>query len=365
MENQTKPLIIGAGPTGLAAAIFLHERGIVPLIVEKREARSPYSKAFGINARTLSLLESSGVTNKFIENGWKLEKLRLRRSGEVLGTIGLHEVETDFPFMLVQGQEASERILEEELNRRGIFVERGVEVKDTTLSGGDGHITLLANGSERTVTASQILVAEGAASETRKRLGVEFEGESYPEPWSLIDLELETELDPNEASIFMLDEGGMFVVRHTCNIWRVLGNAPNLLSHLPSSTKTGEIAWESTFEIANRVAKKFQVGPYYFAGDAAHVHAGIGARGMNLGIEDAYVWAELLGRGQLHRYEKIRRPAIKKVVGQIRRAMNVPRPQTLPGKFVRRVPWLVKRVLPHASKKAGSWILGLDHTLGL
>ena len=45
--------------------------------------------------------------------------------------------------------------------------------------------------------------------------------------------------------------------------------------------------------------------------------------------------------------------------------MNVPRPQTLPGKFVRRLPWLVKRVLPHANKKAGSWILGLDHALGL
>lgn len=365
MQNHNQPLIIGAGPTGLAAAIFLHERGIVSRILEKRETRSHYSKAFGVNSRTLSLLESSGVTGKFLANGWKLEHLKLRRSGQTLGTIDLDQVETKFPFMLVQGQEASERILEEELNSRGIFVERGVEVKDTTFSGSEGRVIVLANGLESEICSSQILVAEGASSATRERLGIEFDGQSSPEPWSLIDLELDTELPPDEASIFMLDEGGMFVVRHTENIWRVLGNAPDMLRHLPKSTKPGKIVWESSFEIANRVARKFQVGPYYLAGDSAHVHAGIGARGMNLGIEDAYVWSELLGRGELAKYEQIRRPAIKKVVSQIRHAMNVPRPQTLPGKIVRRVPWLVKKVLPHASKKAGKWILGLDHPLGL
>jgi 2-polyprenyl-6-methoxyphenol hydroxylase-like FAD-dependent oxidoreductase len=365
MSVSNRPIIIGAGPTGLAAALFLLERGITPTIIERRDSRSPHSKAFGVSARTMELLSTSGVTQRFIENGWRLERLNLNRSGSVLGTIRLDKVKTDYPFMLVQGQEASEKILEEELNRRGLFVQRGLEVIDTKISGGEGVIQLTSGEVTKDLIGKHILVADGASSATRQRLGISFEGNSYPEPWSLIDLELDTELPMNEATIFMLDQGGMFVIRHTENIWRVLGNAPDMLSHLHASTKTGKVVWESSFEIANKVASKFQVGPYFLAGDAAHVHAGIGARGMNLGIEDAYVWAELLRRGQLDNYEKVRRPAIKKVISQIKRAMNVPRPQTIPGKMVRRFPGVVKKVLPHAGDKAGSWILGLDHPLGI
>ncbi len=35
------------------------------------------------------------------------------------------------------------------------------------------------------------------------------------------------------------------------------------------------------------------VGNVYFAGDAAHIHAPLGNRGMNLGIEDVYILAKL------------------------------------------------------------------------
>ena len=35
----------------------------------------------------------------------------------------------------------------------------------------------------------------------------------------------------------------------------------------------------------------------YFAGDAAHIHSPMGARGMNLGLEDAFVFAQLAGQG--------------------------------------------------------------------
>jgi 2-polyprenyl-6-methoxyphenol hydroxylase-like FAD-dependent oxidoreductase len=34
----------------------------------------------------------------------------------------------------------------------------------------------------------------------------------------------------------------------------------------------------------------------YFAGDAAHVHAPLGNRGMNMGIEDVYVFSKLLAK---------------------------------------------------------------------
>lgn len=48
-------LIAGAGPTGLAAALFLSHRGIVPRIVEQSIEASRHSKAFGVNPRALHL----------------------------------------------------------------------------------------------------------------------------------------------------------------------------------------------------------------------------------------------------------------------------------------------------------------------
>src|SRR5262249_8097854 len=58
-------------------------------------------------------------------------------------------------------------------------------------------------------------------------------------------------------------------------------------------------------------------GPVYFAGDAAHIHSPIGARGMNLGIEDAWVFAQLCHRGQLSRYAELRYAIDRRVVRQV------------------------------------------------
>ena len=94
-------LIIGAGPTGLAAALFLAEKGHTPRIIERASDVSPWSKAFGVNARTLSLLAASGVTAKFLDNGRKLSRLNLRRRGKALVTLHLDQVD-DVLFMGVK-----------------------------------------------------------------------------------------------------------------------------------------------------------------------------------------------------------------------------------------------------------------------
>ena len=58
--------------------------------------------------------------------------------------------------------------------------------------------------------------------------------------------------------------------------------------------KLRECVWKSEFTINNRYVEKMSVGNIYLAGDAAHIHAPIGGRGMNLGIEDVFVFANLL-----------------------------------------------------------------------
>ena len=53
---DTDLLIVGAGPTGLAAACDALRHGLPVRIVERRATRSPHSKALVLHARTLEVL---------------------------------------------------------------------------------------------------------------------------------------------------------------------------------------------------------------------------------------------------------------------------------------------------------------------
>jgi 2-polyprenyl-6-methoxyphenol hydroxylase-like FAD-dependent oxidoreductase len=332
-------LIIGAGPVGLAAALFLTDRGRTVRIIDKRLEPSPHSKAFGVNARTLELLDASGVAKAFLQNGRRLERISLHRHDEILATLQLSEVDHRFPFLCVQGQAHSERLLTEALSTRSITVERGVELTALANESGGVTATVSSGGVETTIRARTVFAADGASSTARDLLGID------------------------DAHIMLLDDGGMFVVRHENTIWRVLGSGRDLLGSLPAGTTVGSIHGESEFEIANRVAGRFSDGEIYLGGDAAHVHAGIGARGMNLGIEDAYVFARMLDDGTLHEYDATRRAVVKKVVAQITHMMMVPRSTTVPGRLVRRFPGLIRMIVPRVRRRVQPWLLGLDHSI--
>lgn len=363
MGSTEDALVIGAGPTGLAAALFLADHGRSVRIVEKKREPSPFSKAFGVNARTLELLEPSGVTGEFLKNGRRLSSVSIEHAKEVLVTFDFREVHHPYPFLCVQSQADSERLLTEALAARAITVERGKELIEIGDNDGGCEAVLVSDGVRESVCAKAVFAADGAASTVRTNLGIEFLGVSYPEQWSLYDVELATPLEPDGGHILLLDDGGMFVVRHAGNVWRVLGNGRDLLSALPAGTEVGEVLWESQFTIANRVAATFSHGRINLGGDAAHVHAGIGARGMNLGIEDAYVFANLLHFNRLEQYDKLRRPVVNKVVRQIDHMMRVPRSATPAGRVVRRFPGLVKIVAPRLRNRVQPWLLGLDHSL--
>lgn len=366
MNTHAPLLIVGAGPTGLAAALFLAERGHPVRIFERSRERQPWSKAFGVNARTLSLLNDTGLTRRFLSNGRRLEHLNLHRNGQILATLRLNEVADQFPFMLVQSQADSERLLEEAVAERGIKVERGVEVVAVRRLSKKAVVDVVAGETRNTITADCVLDASGASSVIRKGLGISFDGHAYDEGWRLYDVELfDVPIPRDDGNVMLHDRGGMFLVRHHDDVWRVLGNVPDMLSQLPTGTSIGKILWESDFRISNRVAGSFAEPPFYLAGDAAHIHSGIGARGMNLGIEDAYVFAELYDRGQLNRYDGLRRPVVNKLVGQIKHAMAMPRPSTLPGRIVRGAPWLVPVIVELVRRPAQRWVLGLDHEVEL
>jgi 2-polyprenyl-6-methoxyphenol hydroxylase-like FAD-dependent oxidoreductase len=93
-------LIVGAGPTGLTAALELARRGYRPQIVDRDPGPTALSKAVGIAAHTLDLLEPSGVTERLISAGIPIVRGHVWYKDRRLGTIRFTGLPHRFNFLL-------------------------------------------------------------------------------------------------------------------------------------------------------------------------------------------------------------------------------------------------------------------------
>jgi 2-polyprenyl-6-methoxyphenol hydroxylase-like FAD-dependent oxidoreductase len=151
-----------------------------------------------------------------------------------------------------------------------------------------------AGGPREVARCPWLLAADGARSTARHQVGVEFAGSSFPREWHLADAPLRTELAADHAHVLFLDGGAFYfmirVVDEALNdragqpVWRVMGNRPEPLSQLIEAEPAGPPIWSSSFHVSHQICATWSAGNVYLAGDTAHLHSPIGARGMNLGI---------------------------------------------------------------------------------
>ena len=287
-------LIAGAGPTGLAAALFLVDRGIRPRIVDRAPFPAPHSRALAVNPRTLELLEPTGVTARIIAEGRPAVGVCVHEGDELLASIDATGLHPRFGLVILS-QERSEALLTEALRERGIEVERGVTAgfieQDT-----DCIRMGLIGATQEQVAFDAVYAADGAHSDIRKGLGIAFPGSAYPETWPLFDAPMQTPLDVDRAHVIFCDDGLVVLIPVNRQVWRVIASVPDPIARLPEGTVLGEPIWSSAFRIAHRVTERCAVGRAALGGDAAHIHSPVGARGMNLGIEDAAAFAMCLAR---------------------------------------------------------------------
>src|SRR6266496_2019505 len=115
---NTDVVIVGAGPTGLSLACQFVRYGIDFVVVEKNEGVTPYSKAIGVQARTLEIYEQIGLADKAVEQGWIAGKGRLVVAGEVRGELDLSNLGgglSPYPYVLMLEQSKNEKLLYEYL----------------------------------------------------------------------------------------------------------------------------------------------------------------------------------------------------------------------------------------------------------
>ena len=307
---NTDVIIIGAGPTGLSLACQLTRYGIDFVVVEKNESFTPFSKAIGVQARTLEIYDQLGLAQPAIEEGEIAKMIRLIEGGEVRGEMHLSNFGKDlsqFPYMLMLEQSKNEELLYKYLRSKERDVLWRTELESFTQD--ENGVTArikTAGGESQTVHGKYLVGCDGASSPVRKGLGLTFEGSTFERLFYVADARVDWELPHDSLHVCLAREvfTAFFPMKGE-NRYRIIGTFPEskneeqaevlyeeieqqIKDEAKLSLEISDVRWFSLYKVHSRRVNKFSNGRCFLAGDSAHIHSPAGAQGMNTGIGDAY-----------------------------------------------------------------------------
>ena len=358
-------LIVGAGPTGLTLAGALLRRGLRIRLVDSALASTSFSKAIGIQSRTMETFDLLGLAEAFVAAGLPLNRASFASAGHDIGQVSFESLDSRYPYILTLPQSDTEAILGAWVARLGGQIERGVTLETFTqhTASQEDHAHIVAtlrhaDGASEQVEAAWLIGCDGAHSRVRHLVGATFHGAAYPGTYALADVRLEWERPPDRARIFFHPEGLLAAFPLPGDRYRLIMDTAHASSDSsepshPSSVESGagetsqppaptlddvtaivkqrtedgaarlsEPRWLASFRISARSVNHTRFGRVLLAGDAAHIHSPAGGQGMNTGIQDALNlgWKlALVQRGLAHddlldSYERERQPIAEAVI---------------------------------------------------
>lgn len=336
MGNQSI-LIVGAGPSGLTAAIELKRRGFHPRIIDKDDGPAPESRAGGINPRTLKILETCGLAPRLIEAGNRIQDFYMRGPNKLLFHGDLSILPKPYNFVLLLPQCDTERLMVARLGEMGGEVERCTQLSKLTQTNGEIRAELEGPNGEISMTTPDILIgADGAHSTTRHAIGQGFKGAAYEHKWGLADADIRTQLPLNGITVFDRAPDLFAMFPFGGNRVRLVSDQEDILSHVPPEITIENVAWVAPFRISHRLVDSYQSGNVFLVGDAAHIHSPFGGRGMNMGIEDAAWLAWMISEGHTTNFTTDRRLVARHVIEMVDPATRFMASDARFEKFLRR-----------------------------
>lgn len=306
--NACEILIIGAGPTGLAAALAGIRQGLRVRIVDKIATRSDKSRALVVHARTLEFFQKLGIATEFVKRGTQTVEGVLSVEGKKLGggTLGpVAKEETPFPYALFMSQAETEGILEAALQQENVAVEYQTSFEGLKQDADGVTVMLRSPAGTETVRCLYLVGGDGAHSAVRHALGVAFSGAPYPQDFLLCDAHILAKFEPLKLNLFLGKHGvlALFPLEGKSLTRAILAQPKGasgaaepsvseceaaIADYLGSPVKLDDVRWIARFRLHHRIAARFAVGRVFLAGDAAHIHSPAGGQGMNTGIQDAW-----------------------------------------------------------------------------
>jgi 2-polyprenyl-6-methoxyphenol hydroxylase-like FAD-dependent oxidoreductase len=297
-------LIVGGGPTGLMLAGELAVAGVDVAVVERRPNQElPGTRAGGLHARTIEVLDQRGIADRFLAEG------QIAGSVGFAGTsLDIGDFPTRHPYVLGLWQKHIERILAGWVAELPVTFYRERDV--TGIAQDDDRVDLEASGGA-SLRADYLVGCDGGRSVVRKAAGIEFPG------WDPTTSSLIAEVEVAEAPELGIrrDERGVhalgrveYEIRDGEIVYADSGPVGVMVTeeHVGSTTEPtlrdlseALVAVDGTdfgihdplfisrFSDMTRQAATYRDGRVLLAGDAAHIHAPDGGQGLNTGVQDA------------------------------------------------------------------------------
>ncbi|KAK0463731.1 uncharacterized protein EV420DRAFT_1638653 [Desarmillaria tabescens] len=300
-------LIVGAGPAGLVSALSLAQSGIQVRIVDKSDSFHVGSRGFGVQSRTFELFQHLGIIDDIQKLATPIPTMRAYKlpGGTVpVETWDLYEksgVWPDRPY--ANGACLTSVAFPVELNKGLVAIEQDEKAIIATL-------VVFRNGvateEKEDVVAQYLIGSDGAKGNSRKLLGLTFQGETRDADgmvWGDVTIKgLTSEFwhiwgKPGHFTIMarpLGPTGDKFGIGITGQNFDPTHHADPVkaIEFIKAETgrddlEFGEFTCLSHFRPNMRMVNKFQEGRAFVVGDSAHVHSPTGGQGMNCSVQDA------------------------------------------------------------------------------
>ncbi|KAF9523094.1 FAD binding domain-containing protein [Crepidotus variabilis] len=315
---KARVLVVGAGPSGLVAALTLAVNGIPVRIIEKSLTSKIGQRGAGITPRSMELFEHLGVVDEIDRRAMPLTTVRLYKlpeGKEVLRDFDMiprlvPTPDKPYPNYVGLSQFTIRGILAARLQELGIIIEWGVALSSLVDQGESGVQATYTNnkGEVENTTFEYVIGADGAKGVVRKLLGLPFVGRTNIENFIIGDILIEDLAmerwhqwgsagdvialrATEDPGVFNLVMGGAKMANMERSS-EILASVDNLKAYLKERTNQDlnvkKMICIGPYIINIRMTETLGRGRIWLAGDSAHIHSPFGGQGMNVGLQDSF-----------------------------------------------------------------------------
>ncbi|HSV66449.1 MAG TPA: FAD-dependent monooxygenase [Mycobacteriales bacterium] len=360
--GESPVIVIGGGPTGLTAALELAYHGVASIVLDAGQQRVDGSRAIALHSTALAVWERLGCVEPMMARGvaWRARRT-FYRERELYAQLMPAPAPGELPTFLNLQQYSTENCLIRRARSVGTIDLRW-EHRVVGVAQDESGVVVEAEtpGGPVRLRGHYVLACDGARSSMRKLLGLDFPGTTYQDRFLIADIRAELPLPPEPRFFFDHPTNpGSTVLLHPQpgGVWRIdwqLGSAVDIAAERAPQALARriqgiigdvpyELVWLSDYRFHQRLLDRLRHGRIFFLGDAAHLVAPFGARGLNSAIHDvenlgwklAWVLRGAAPESLLDTYQVERWPALRHDQAVTNATMRFMAPRTMPQRLWR------------------------------